>query len=110
MSCSDLLRGLPELDEAYIAAFEAAYSPDGAGPGDDEAGRERILALHREEARIARRLRERAVRSADPGHAQAARVISAVLRGIEAMERRTAEATARHAAAAVAAPRRAGTR
>ncbi len=49
MSRADLLRNLPEADEAYIAAFEAVYPSDEAGPRDDEAGRERKLAPHRED-------------------------------------------------------------
>ncbi len=102
MSRSDLLRNLPGADEAYIAALEAVYSPDEPGPGDDEAGRERILALHREDAKHARRLLEVTARRVDPGDARTVRVINAALSDIEAMERRIDAATAARYAATVA--------
>ena len=102
MSRSDLLRNLPGVDEAYISAFEAVYPPDEAGPRNDEAGRERILALHREDAKLARRLLEVTAHRVDPGNARAVRVINAALSDIEAMERRIDAATTVRYAATVA--------
>ncbi len=111
MNRSDLLCNLPGADEAYVAAFEAVYPSDEAGPRDDEAGRERILALHREDAKHARRLLDLTARRIDPGDAQAVRVINAALSDIEAMERRIdAATTVRYAVTVADALHRARTR
>jgi hypothetical protein len=80
------------------AAPGAACPPAGPNPDDeDDAGRERILAQHRDDIRRVRRLLDRAMR-ADPGDARVTRSKMKMQRAIEAMERNLAAATALHAA------------
>lgn len=78
----------PGAGASYVAAFTAAFPAEGMSDEEEDAARARLLVLHREDWRLARRLLDHAVHTADPQDSRVAKLNTETLRLIQEGERR----------------------